>query len=825
MRIPLSWLRDHVDIPETVTAQEIADLLTKVGFEEEEVIEFGEGLVGPVVVGRVLEFVEEPQANGKTIRWCQVEVAPGVVNGIVCGARNFFVGDKVVVSLPGAVLPGGFAIAARKTYGHVSDGMICSARELQFSDDHDGIIRLAELGLDPELGTDAIELLGLRDCVIDASVLPDRGYAMSMRGIARELHIATGWAWRDPADISAPVAASPAAINGHIVDESAAQRLVLRTLEGFNPTAASPIQMQRRLFLAGMRSISLAVDVTNYVMIELGQPLHAFDADKLQGDIKVRRAGESVTLTTLDDVERALDARDIVIADDSGAIALAGTMGGASTEISDSTRRIVIEAACFSFGDIARTSRAHKLSSEASRRFERGIDINLAHVASARAASLLSELGGATEIGAIDIDQRQPLVTITMPADFPARYVGADYTNDEVLEALINVGCIVEGSETLNVTVPSWRTDISHPADLAEEVARLCGYDRIPSVLPRASAGLGLTPEQRLRRAISRNIASAGLVEVLSYPFMGAADFDALGLDAEDPRRVTLKLANPISLEQPSMRTTILGPLLGTFKRNLGRGHVNVAIFEIGMVVLSDGSSPAAAQLSTEHRPSDTELAELNAAVPVQPTYVGGLLAGAVELGAPVLSEADTWDWQRTLALVAGAAAEAGVAVTFVPAEQAPWHPGRCAAVAVGDSVVGFAGELHPRVIENNGLPARSCAFEFDLTAIAALAHGPVVATPVRTFPRASIDLAFVLAEETSADDVKAEIVSAAGDLLESVALFDVYQGAQVEAGQKSLAYALEFRAADRTLTDAEIFEVRDRVIAACANKFGARLR
>ncbi len=199
MRIPLSWLRDYIEIPADITGAQIADILTKVGFEEEEVIEYGEGLQGPVVVGKVLEFVEEPQANGKTIRWCQVEVGEGVINGIVCGARNFFVGDKVVVSLPGAVLPGGFAIAARKTYGHVSNGMICSARELQFSDDHDGIIRLSELGLDPELGTDAIELLGLRDTVIDASVLPDRGYAMSLRGIARELHTATGWAWNDPA--------------------------------------------------------------------------------------------------------------------------------------------------------------------------------------------------------------------------------------------------------------------------------------------------------------------------------------------------------------------------------------------------------------------------------------------------------------------------------------------------------------------------------------------------------------------------------------------------------------------------------------------------
>ena len=352
MRIPVSWLSEYIEIPVGTTAQEIADILTKVGFEEEDVIEYGADIVGPIVVGQVLDFVEEPQANGKTIRWCQVDVGNGEARGIVCGARNFFVGDKVVVSLPGAVLPGGFAIAARKTYGHVSDGMICSARELQLSDEHDGIIRLSEIGLDPELGSDAISLLGLRDSVIDASVLPDRGYAMSMRGIARELHSATGWAWTDPADTTPAITASPNAVSGSIVDSTAAVRLVLRTLDGFNPSALSPLWMQRRLFLAGMRSISLAVDVTNYVMLELGQPLHAFDADKLRGSIQVRRAGEGVRLTTLDGIERALAHDDIVIADDSGAIALAGTMGGASTEISETTTRIVIEAACFSFGDV-----------------------------------------------------------------------------------------------------------------------------------------------------------------------------------------------------------------------------------------------------------------------------------------------------------------------------------------------------------------------------------------------------------------------------------------------------------------------------------------
>ncbi|MEY3278503.1 MAG: hypothetical protein RLZZ426_989, partial [Actinomycetota bacterium] len=347
MRIPLSWLREYIAIPSEATAQDIADTLTRIGFEEEEIESFGADIVGPIVVGQIIEFVEEPQSNGKVIRWCQVQVGPDTINGIVCGARNFFVGDKVVVSLPGAVLPGGFAIAGRKTYGHVSDGMICSAKELTLSEDHEGIIRLSELGIDAEIGSDAIELLGLIDDVIDISVLPDRGYAMSMRGIARELSTATGWSWIDPADIACAVTSSKGAIQGSIVDKGSATRLVLRTLDGFDSTAISPQWMQRRLFLAGMRSISLAVDVTNYVMIETGQPLHAFDALKLQGDIQVRNAGEGVVLETLDHVKRELAPTDIVIADDRGPVALAGTMGGADTEISNTTSKIVIEAACF----------------------------------------------------------------------------------------------------------------------------------------------------------------------------------------------------------------------------------------------------------------------------------------------------------------------------------------------------------------------------------------------------------------------------------------------------------------------------------------------
>ena len=820
MRIPLSWLREIVEIPADVTAAEIADALTGLGFEEEEIDYFGSDLRGPVVVGQVLEFVEEPQANGKTIRWCQVDVG-GKVHGIVCGARNFFVGDKVVVSLPGAVLPGGFAIAARKTYGHTSDGMICSARELQFSDDHDGIIRLGELGLDPALGTDAIELLGLRDEVIDASVLPDRGYAMSMRGIARELAALKGWKWQDPADLKAEIVSHKEAVNAAIVDETAASRIVLRTVSGFDASVKSPIWMQRRLFLCGMRSISFAVDVTNYVMLEMGQPLHAFDADKLKGAIKVERAGKALTLKTLDEVDRTLDPNDIVIADDSGAIALAGTMGGASTEISDSTQRIVIEAARFSAADVARTSRSHKLSSEASRRFERGVDAALPPYASARAVALLAEFGGAKEIGGVDVDKRPGATVINMAADYPSRRVGADFSTAEVVNALQSVGCKVSGTDTLSVEVPSWRTDLIGSAELSEEVVRLCGYERIPSTLPSAPPGLGLTHSQRLRRDVARLLAEAGVVEVLSYPFMGDADLDAMRIEASDARRNAVILANPITSESPAMRTTILAPLLNTAKRNAGRGHKNVAVYELGLVVLSDGATTARI-LGTSARPSDAELAALNAEVPVQPWYVGAVLSGAVERGQAFNAPSENWDWQSTIALAQRVVNAANASAEVVATVNEPWHPGRCGAIAVDGAVIGFAGELHPRVVEAFGLPARACAFEIDLDALALMSSGVVAAQPVFTFPKATQDVALVVDEATPVESLRRIVEKAAGDLLEKAEVFDIYIGEPVPAGKKSVAIALTFRVGDRTLTDAEVLAAREAAIAAAAEAFGA---
>ena len=404
MRVPVSWLREFVDIPEDSTAEDIQAALVRVGLEEEAV--HRAELSGPIVVGQVLEFVDESHNNGKTIRWCQVDVGEAEPRGIVCGAHNFHVGDKVVVSLPGAVLPGPFPISARRTYGHVSDGMIASARELGLGDEHDGILRLVEIGLDPEVGTDAVRLLGLDDYAFEVNVTPDRGYALSLRGIAREYSNSTGAAFRDPAlapSVTAIVATPTTETYPVEVDDQAPVRgrigcsvFVTRVVTGIDATRPTPAWMVTRLRLAGVRSISLAVDITNYVMFELGQPIHGYDLDKLTGGITVRRATAGEKLVTLDDQTRTLHPEDLLITDGSGPIGLAGVMGGAATEISDATTSVLIEAANFDPVSIARTARRQKLPSEASKRFERGVDPNVAEAAAARVAELLIELGGGT---------------------------------------------------------------------------------------------------------------------------------------------------------------------------------------------------------------------------------------------------------------------------------------------------------------------------------------------------------------------------------------------------------------------------------------------
>ncbi|MFD8766947.1 phenylalanine--tRNA ligase subunit beta [Streptomyces mirabilis] len=833
MRVPLSWLREYVDLPATETGRDVQAKLISAGLEVETVEQLGADLKGPLVVGQV-RSIEELEGFKKPIRFCLVDV--GTANGtgelqeIVCGARNFAVGDKVVVVLPGAVLPGNFAIAARQTYGKTSHGMICSGDELGMGDDGSGGIIV--LPPEVEVATDAIELLQLVDEVLDIAVTPDRGYALSMRGVAREAAIAYGLPLLDPALLDVP-APNAFGYPVRVSDPMGCDRFTARTVTGLDPETLSPIWLRRRLQKAGMRPISLAVDITNYVMLELGQPLHAYDRTRVQGAIGVRRAEQGEKLTTLDGVTRTLDAEDLVITDDRGPIGLAGVMGGANTEIDDTegtTTEVVIEAAHFDALSIARTARRHKLASEASKRFERGVDPQAASAAAQRTVDLLVLLaGGTADAGVTEVIAPSAPHSITIPANHPDKVAGVDYGRETVVRRLQQVGCDVYGQDELIVTVPSWRPDLTDPNDLAEEVIRLEGYENLPSTLPKPPAGLGLTGRQRLHRRIGRVLAGAGYVEALNYPFIGEHVFDQLGLAADDPKRKVVKLVNPLSDEEPALRTTLLPGLLHALRRNDGRGSHDLALFETGLVFQPQDELRVAGRLPVDRRPTDEEIASLTAALPVQPRHAAVVLAGARE-------QAGWWgkgrpaDWADAIEAARSLAREAGTELLVRAGQYGPWHPGRCAELAVvvdgQEKVIGHAGELHPGVLKTLGLPARTCAMELDLDALEQASAGLPKGPRISTFPVATQDVALVVDKTVPHVDVEAALREGAGELLESIRLFDVYEnGEQLGEGKKSLAYALRFRADDRTLTVDEASAARDVAVALAGERTGAVLR
>ncbi|MCX4821856.1 phenylalanine--tRNA ligase subunit beta [Streptomyces sp. NBC_01142] len=837
MRVPLSWLREYVDLPATETGRDVQAKLIAAGLEVETVEPLGAGLKGPLVVGKVLT-IEELTEFKKPIRFCTVDV--GGANGtgepqeIVCGARNFSVGDKVVVVLPGAVLPGDFAIAARKTYGRTSHGMICSGDELGMGES-DALGGSGILVLPPEyeVGTDAIELLELVDEVLDIAVTPDRGYCLSMRGVARETAIAYGLPLRDPALLDVP-APNSYGYPVKVSDPMGCDRFTARTVVGLEPETRSPIWLQRRLQKAGMRPISLAVDVTNYVMLELGQPLHAYDRSRLDGPIGVRRAEPGEKLTTLDGAQRVLDAEDLVITDNRGPIGLAGVMGGANTEIADhddagATTEVVIEAAHFDAITIARTARRHKLSSEASKRFERGVDPQAAAAAAQRTVDLLVLLaGGTAEAGVTEAIAPSAPRTVSMPADHPDRVAGVAYGRETVVRRLQEIGCDVYGQDELVVTVPTWRPDLAEPNDLAEEVIRLEGYENLPSTMPTPPSGRGLTGRQRLHRRVGRALAGAGYVEAPNYPFIGEQIFDQLGLAADDNLRRVVRLVNPLSDEEPALRTTLLPGLLAALRRNDGRGSHDLALFETGLVFHPAEQTGVPAQLPVDRRPTDEEIAAFDAVLPVQPRHVATVLAGARE-------QAGWWgkgrpaDWADAVESARAVAHEAGTELIVRQGQYGPWHPGRCAELAVlidgEEQTVGYAGELHPRVVKALGLSARTCAMELDLDAVELASAGVLQAPRISAFPVATQDVALVVDERVPAAEVEKALTEGADELLESIRLFDVFTGAQIGDGKKSLAYALRFRAADRTLTVEEASAARDAAVALAAERTGAHLR
>jgi phenylalanyl-tRNA synthetase beta chain len=582
--------------------------------------------------------------------------------------------------------------------------------------------------------------------------------------------------------------------------------------------------MVRRLQQAGMRPISLAVDVTNYVMLELGHPIHGYDCDLLAGPIRVRRATDGEHLTTLDGADRVLSAEDLVVTDDSGPIGLGGVMGGSTTELSETTTNILVEVASWDPVSMFRTGKRHKLTSEAGKRNERGVDPTIPEAAADRVVELLVAHGGGTaDAGVTKVGEAPARPSVQLSAGLPARVTGMEIEAATTIDCLTAIGCAVDGDEQLVVVPPPWRRDIADPFDLVEEVARIVGYDQVPSVVPAAPAGRGLTREQRLRRRVGRFVAGAGYVEVISFPFVGDAAFDALGLPADDVLRRTVRLANPLSAEEPSYTTTLLPGILRTAARNLGRGAPGVALFETGTVAVPVDGGPAPIY-GVDLRPTAAELEKLEEAIPDQPLHLVVALAGERE-------QVGWWGagrdggWPDAIAIVRDLAAELGVEVEVGAAQRMPWHPGRCARFVVCGAELGHAGELHPTVCAAHGLPRGSAAAEIDLGLLLASAVAVPTGPPLSTFPVAKEDVALAVAADLPAETLATTLREGAGELCESVRLFDVYTGAQVGEGRKSLAFALRFRAPDRTLTEAETAAARDAAVALAAERHGAEQR
>ena len=832
MRLPYSWLRDVVaagapgwDVP----VDELENTLIRIGHEVEEIIPVGP-VSGPLTVGRVLEM-EELTDFKKPIRAVKVDVGEAEPRDIVCGATNFSVGDLVVVALPGTTLPGDFTITARKTYGRTSDGMICSTAELNLGTDHSGILVLPPGTAEP--GAPAANVLGLDDTVFHLAITPDRGYCLSVRGMAREIANAYNLNYIDPADV-APLPADGDALPVTIEPGTGVLRFGLRPVTGIDPAAVSPWWLQRRLLLSGIRAISPAVDVTNYVMLELGQPMHAHDRSLITGGFRVRFAEPGETVVTLDDISRTLDPGDVLIVDDVATAAIGGVMGAGTTEVRDSTTDVLLEAAVWDPASVSRTQRRLHLNSEAGRRYERGVDPAISVAALDRCAALLADIAGGTAEPQLTDWRGDPPrsdwspAPVSMPTDLPDRTAGVDYPEGTTSRRLTQIGAdVTDDGGLVTATPPSWRPDLRQPADLVEEVLRLEGLEAIPSVLPQAPAGRGLTPAQKRRRAVGKSLALNGYVEILPSPFLPAGVFDLWGLPPDDPRRTTTQVLNPLESDRPQLATTLLPGLLEALGRNVSRGAVDVALYAIQQVVEPTSETRAVERIPNDRRPTADEVAGLDASLPNQPEHVGAVLTGLREPAGPwgPGRRADAADAIEAARIIARACdVELTVLQQHPQFPHLPWHPGRCASLHVGFlDHVGYAGELHPAVIERMGLPKGTCALELNLDAIPLSERLP--APSVSPFPAVFQDVALVVDEDVAAQNVVEAVREGAGELLEDVRLFDVYTGPQIGEGRKSIALALRFRAEDRTLTEDEASAARDAAVANAARQVGAEQR
>ena len=816
MRAPLSWIKDFVDLPSSLTADDIGKGLVRVGFEVEDVIHQGEDVKGPLVFGEVLS-IEEITEFKKPIRYVGLDCGEKQTRFVICGATNFVVGDMVLVALPGSVLPGNFAIAARETYGKTSNGMICSAKELGLSDDHAGIMVFDKEQVSSK--DDVREKLQLDDIIFDIAVNPDRGYALSIRGVAREIAGAFDLKFNDPANQLRGLnfEKSGSGVKPKIDDKESASVFYLRTLSNFDSKATTPLWMRRRIEKMGMRSISLVVDVTNYVMLELGQPLHAFDRKKIKGDLRVARAGKSAKFVTLDGQERTLDPADLMVCDDERPLALAGTMGGLYSEITDETTEIALEAVRFNPIAIAQNSRRHKLSSEASRRLERGVDPCLAELASARFVQLLTEHSSAKHLETLSTGEAKYPVSFTINPAHISTILGFEVSSTQILKSLQTIGCEVNESN-FEINPPTWRPDLTNVSDIAEEVARIIGYDSIPSILPNRPLHASLTPIQKRRRVIAAFLANRGFSEVLTFPFTNQKTIDEMGFVGS--RASTYALANPMSDENPLLRVHLIPGLIEVAARNISRGAQDFAIFETGSIFRSTKKLDAFVNPDTSVRPGQQIISKIFESVPDQIEMVAGLLVGKREV-EDWQGKSQSFEWSDAISFAQEILDLCHLEYEVKRSDLAPWHPGRCAELIVDGTVVAHAGEVHPRILAQYNLPARSSAFAINLGALPASTL--VKPSRVGVMPAAVQDVALIVDSRVPAIEVQEALREGAGNLLESIALFDRYD--KVGDGKVSLAFTLTFRAEDRTLTGEEVSAMREAATNLATKRCGAIVR
>lgn len=800
MRVPLRWLAEFVDVP---AADAIAAALTQGGLEVESILRLGPDLSG-VRVGHVLARAQHPNADRLSL--CRVDIGSGEPVEIVCGAPNVAAGQKVAVVSPGSKLPDGKKLEKAKIRGVVSHGMICSAKELGIAEASDGIL---VLDASAKVGAPLGDVLATGDSVFEIALTPNRGDCASMLGIAREVRAHFGGALRLP-PVLPDEEGEPAAstVRVQIEDPDGCPRYCARLVRGV-AVGPSPAWLAARLEAAGMRAINVVVDVTNLVLLEFGQPLHAFDAATLRGDgVHVRRARADEKIATLDGATRALQSEDLVIADAERAIAIAGVMGGAETEVGARTTDVLLESAHFEAVRVRRTARRLGLSSEASYRFEREIDRDGLRRAIDRAARLLAELaGGSVAPGVVEATGRAPsaVAEIALDPERVNRLLGTHFDRATIaaLLARVDVADVDAGSGPLRCRVPSWRNDLRRDVDLIEEVARIHGYDHLPTTLPVAL--LGPVSVSRGRSVVegARNaLCAAGFVECMTLPFASAADLDRIGLPEDDARRRVVHLQNPLTDEESNLRSTLVPSLLAVARTNRSRQVERVRAFEVGRVF---------AAVASDELPGET-------------LHVAGVvLRGEGGLWAAPTPPPLFFDAKGAVERLFE---DLGLAASFSAGANEPFlHPGASAAIALGGRRVGVVGELHPETAARFEIDASCAIFALDLDAIAATPPVPVKVREVSRQPSVRRDLAVLLSRDEPARGVLDAIRGTAGPHLVAAEIFDRYEGTGVPEGRVSVAFRLVFQRPDRTLLDAEVARATERVVRMLADRFGGELR